>query len=634
MKIENRAQLQACAMNLCLPLMERTAKRRLDHTYGGVNDGAGYLLGFAEAFCRPLWGIAPALRTPGQYHIRVNGEQVEVCAWLRECLLDAVDENSPYSWKPLPGMDESSYYNQMKTELAGLMVGLYFARETLWDPFAPGQKKAVADWVYDINRRAYAMVWDCNHIWFITLCLTVLKKFGFVYPETEHILQESLERLDRMYVGGGFYQDGKFGRFDYYNPWAMHTYALLWSVIADESFAGYEERCRTFRERTEALLPYYAHVFETNGCHVPFGRSLTYRFAAAGILPMAAAAGCRYDAGVLRELTLRNVSYFVENAELRDGILPPGFLYEAPQVVETYTSDGGAYWCSKAFLALLLPEDHPFWTAPAVPVPADEGGFLVHTGCDRIHMPLTGSAKAGVTLFNNTAHYLQDGQKTQWFLDMAGYYSKFAYNSRAGFGISTRDEVSVDNMIVLLTPDGTMESHRFGFQDLGCKRDGRLLLSRHVPFANDPGTCIETALLILVPESHLRVHRVRLSQPYRVREGGFCLPHHTDEKLVRTDGASACVSAGGRHSALRVAGSVPVHPQVRGLTPGMNLMAPMAACPAWQTDVLQPGEYVFATLFSFADGPEEPLPSPVLKGERVTVEYGGKTYEIDLKQEF
>lgn len=634
MKIETRQQLQEFAMQLCLPLMERTAQRRLRHTFGDVNDSAGYLLGFVEAFCRPLWGIAPLLDTPGRYHIRIHGQEVEVCAWLRECLLDAVDPASPYNWNRAAGMDEASYYNQMKTELAGLMVGLYFARGTLWDPFTPAQKKRIADWVYDINRHAYDVVWDCNHIWFIVLCLTVLKKFGFVYPRTESILQDSLDRLDRMYVGGGFYQDGKFGRFDYYNSWAMHTYPLLWSLIADESFSGYADRCRSYRQRTEALLPYYTHVFDTNGCHVPFGRSLTYRFAAACLLPVASAAGCRYHPGKLRALTLRNIRFFAENAELRDGILPPGFLYEAPQVVETYTSDGGAYWCSKAFLALLLPENHPFWTVPEPPVPAAKDDFLVHTACPRIHMPLTGNARCGVTLYNNTAHYLQDGKKTQWFLDMAGYYSKFAYHSRAGFGLSTRDEVSPDNMIVLLTPDGSLESHRFGFEDLGCKWEGRLLLSRHFPFANDAGTRIETAVLILSPESHLRVHLVHLAQSYRVREGGFCVPLPTDERQVRTDADTALIKANGWCSALKVSATVPVHTGVHNLTPGMNLMAPMASCPLWETDVLQPGTYVFATAFSAASDESVSFPDFCLDGSRLTLCRNGEPCELDIEQEF
>lgn len=619
MRIENREQLEAYAMQICLPLMERTAKRRLKHIKPLVNDGAGYLLGFVEAFCRPLWGIAPALLQEDRWHLNVEGEKIPVCQWIRECVLDAVDAKSPYNWNRVEGMDECSYYNQMKTELAGLLVGFYFARETLWDPYTTQQKKQIADWIYQINHKAYEMVWDCNHVWFIVLCLTVLKRLGYEYDDTNRIVKDGLERMHRMYVGDGFYQDGKFGRFDYYNPWAMHTYPLLWCLIADESFENYEAHKKEFCARTEQLLKYYPYMFDANGCHVPFGRSLSYRFAASSVFPMAAAAGCQCDAGLAKEITLRNIEFFAQHTQLdSDGIFPPGFLYEAPQVVETYTSDGGAYWCSKAFLALLLPQSHAFWQSERQEIPTQKQ-FFVQTGHNRINMPLTGSEMSGVTLYNNTANYLQDRQKTQWFLDMAGYYSKFAYHSRSGFGLSTRDEVSSDSMITLLTPDGTMESHRYGFEDLGVQEDGRLLCSRHQPFANDANTTIETKLFILSPAAHVRVHKVILSQPYRVREGGFCVPCKTDRKSVCCKGNEVSVEADGWMSRLCVTSKTECRVFVKTVQPGMHLMAPMACYPAWETPVLEAGEYLFATVF-VVGCEQTTTPSVELRDDKVVID--------------
>ena len=630
MNIESRQMLEDYAMQLCLPLLERTEHRRTQHIRPVVNDSAGYLLSYVESFCRPLWGIGPVLGSGKQFYIEAEGQQLEVCSWLRQCVLTATDESSPYNWNPVEGMDETSYYNQMKTELAGLLVGMYFARNVLWDVFTPKEQKQIADWIYHINQKAYEVVWDCNHIWFIVLCVTVLKKFGFVYAQTEHILQEGLARLDKMYVENGFYQDGKFGRFDYYNPWAMHTYPLLWSLIADETFTGYHAHCAAYRQRTEELLPYYSHMFDANGCNVPFGRSLTYRFAASSIFPAALAAGCNFDPGLAREITLKNISFFANNAALEDGILPPGFLYNAPQTVENYTSDGGAYWCSKAFLALLLPPEHSFWAAPARQLPTQEP-FFVQTGSRKIQMPLTGNANTGVTLYNNTAHYLQDQQKTQWFLDMAGFYSKFAYNSRAGFGISTRDEVSADNMIVLLTPDGTMESHRMGFEVLGTEQEGKVLVSKHQPFSNDAKTYITSKVLILSPEMHMRMHKVVLSQPYRVREGGFCVPQKTDLKHTQCTADTACVQADNFGSLLKTTGTVTQTLQVRSVQPGMHLLAPMACYPAWQSDVLAAGIYYFASLLALGTQLPATLPQLDISGENVVVQSENNQFTISFE---
>lgn len=77
-----------------------------------------------------------------------------------------------------------------------------------------------------------------------------------------------------------------------------------------------------------------------------------------------------------------------------------------------------------------------------------------------------------------------------------------------------------------------MESHRFGFEDLGV-RDG-FYCSRHIPFANDPSTEISTWLLPLPHGAHVRAHLVKLSQPYRVREGGFTVPMPDDFKDAAT----------------------------------------------------------------------------------------------------
>lgn len=595
MKLDSREDMAGYAMEICIPLMERTAKRRLEGYRTEVNDSAGYLLTFVENFCRPLWGIAPVIKESKEiFYLNVEGESVELCHWIRQVVLEAVEEQSPYNWFMNAGQDPSSYYNQMKTELAGLLVGMFLAREKLWDPYTNEEKQKIADWVYEINHKAYQVVWDCNHIWFIMLNVTILRTFGFSYGETDSMIKEGLNRLDRMYVGNGFYQDGQFGRFDYYGPWAMHLYPFLWCMAAEGTDPDQESRKREYQRRTEAFLEYYTHMFDSNGCHIPFGRSLAYRFAACALFPLAVHGGCTMNPGLARRIVLENISYFKEHAALDHGIYPPGFLYKTSGAVENYTSDGGAYWCTKAFLALLMPEDHPFWTAPKEELPSEKGAFLCESGHPDIHMTLSGDSYGSVTLYNNTANYLQNQKKTQWFLDMAGCYSKFAYNSRTGFGISTRDSVSCDNMISLVTPDGTMESHRMGFEDLG-EHEG-MLKSRHIPFSNDPETSVTTCLWILPNGGDVRIHQVILAQPYSIREGGFPVPMDHDRRKIEKTDHMVSVEAGDTRSAMKVWGSIPLRTGIRDTQPGMNLMKPMACYPMYETDLLEKGTYLFVSV--------------------------------------
>lgn len=633
MSVKTRDELKKYAMELCIPLMERTARRRLNHAKTLVNDSAGYTITFLEAFCRPLWGIGPILAEDGPYYLDMGDQKLEVSQWIRQVLLDGVTAGNEFSWDRHRGcISPSLYANQVKTELSGLMLGIFLARKKLWEPFSEDERNRIADWVYNVNLQAYAQVWDCNHIWFVMLNLTILKRLGFTYPETDDIISSGLDRLDRMYIGSGFYQDGKFGRFDYYNPWAMHTYPLLWIMLADKTFPGYSERKNLYRARAEEFLPYFSHFFEETGCHIPFGRSLAYRFAASCIFPMSIYSGCRFSSGLARCITLKNVSYFQENAILDQGILPPGFLYEAPQVVENYTSDGGAYWCAKAFLALLLPKEHPFWSAPDEKLPAEISPFFADTGSPHIHMPVAGEPGNGVVLYNNTAHYFQDNLKTQFFLDMAGFYSKFAYHSRAGFGISTRDSVSYDGMISLATQDCSMESHRFGFEDLGV-RNG-FYRSRHTPFANDQSTEIITWLLPLPHGVHVRAHLVKLSQPYRVREGGFTVPMPDDFKEVSTAEDSVSVSSASYRSILRSYDNIAKKLDVKAVHSGMHLLEPAAFYPGYETETLEPGIYLFTCACGFCGAKSAfRLPDVRASQDTVYVISGDKTYSIDVKED-
>ena len=50
------------------------------------------------------------------------------------------------------------------------------------------------------------------------------------------------EVLESFYVGNGWYCDGGFGKFDYYEAWAHHTYPLLWILLTDLSDAQNQKR--------------------------------------------------------------------------------------------------------------------------------------------------------------------------------------------------------------------------------------------------------------------------------------------------------------------------------------------------------------------------------------------------------
>lgn len=603
--IQNRSELKEYALQVCIPLMERTAQRRLTQEMTEINDNQGYFVSWIEGFCRPLWGMGPIIRSGDICYMNIQGEAVDAAAWIREVLEDAVNPESRHNWiQNREAFGDQGYVNQMKTELTSLLMGLYIARPQLWDLMDSRVHKKLADWIYEITEKAFLNCWANNHYWFCVLNFMILKKLGFEYPDTDTYIEQGLSKLNGMYVGNGWYQDGEFGRFDYYNPWAFHTYSMLLIWITEED-QKYEVYRTEFQKRTQEFLTQYYYWFDTNGGNIPFGRSLSYRYAASAVFPTAALGGCNINYGAARYAMLKNIDYYQNQKNLKNHeILPPGFLYSNTGVIENYTSDNGAYWCTKPFLALLFKEDHPFWFSDLEELPIEKNDFSYKCENKDIHILLEGNQLSGVTLYNNTINYYQHNEKRNFFNDIGGLYSKFAYNSRAGFGISAIDNISLDSMISVITTDRTMWSHRFGIFDTAESQG--IFSSVHIPFANDEKTMIKTWMIPLAGGQHIRVHKITLSQEYYIGEGGFAVPMFNDLKSVESKENEMIVSSDRLSSQMKVYSELDLKLSYREIQPGYHLYAPLAGYPYYETvKPCPPGEYMIAARFSVATKKEE-----------------------------
>lgn len=606
----NREEIASYAQEMCVKLLERTARRSRRGELSFKPDQVGYIPAYLENLCRPFWGIAPLLKEKGDLTLDVDGEKLQVSAFLRDELVKGLTEGGKDAWDLYRGhLSPYVYENQNITELAGLMIGLFFARGILWDPLSDEDKKLIADGLYTMAETAFDHSWPNNHYWFPLFTFTVLKRFGFLYPRTDEMLEQGLGFLDSLYIGSGWYKDGEFGRFDYYEAWSLHLYPLLWTLIADESFCGYDERKQKYIERTNKFLGYYTHWFGSDGAQAAFGRSLSYRFAASALFPVAVLAGCDIDPALAGRIAARNIGFFREHYKSESApILEEGYLYHSPGTVEGYTSDGGAYWCCKTFLMLLIPENHPFWNYDSALLPAEAGNGLTEAENKDIQI-LTENHDGIATIFNNAAQYYLNGKLTHHFGNMSAWYGKFVYSSACGFACSTPDTVSYDSMISLETADTVMASHRVGMTD--CTTKEGVQHSIHVPFSNDPETKVETWVKPLGNGMHLRVHRVKLERPYRVREGGFSLPRWDDYCPSEQTGNVSRVENREYVSCLRVYSDTQIKTDKESCQAGYHLYAPLASYPCWKTGVLEKGEYVFATVFGlFRVGNERELPAP------------------------
>ena len=617
----DRNKLAETAKAVLLPALGLAAEKFFSGARFEITDQVGYDATVMEAALRPLWGIGPILKDG--LTLKVGGREEKAEDIIREIMLRGTDEDDPLCFSKYAERDIVGFANKSATELAGYAVALYFARDLLWEPYTEEQKRRVGGWLSKWASCGLQKSWENNHFWFPLIVLASLERIGVPIPDVCDDVSRAFSVLDSMYISDGWYQDGVFGRFDYYLPWSLHLYPLLWSVLANGTAHYDPTRAAEYKRRAETFIPYYLKFFDRDGSVPAMGRSLAYRFAESAVFPAAAFAGCEIPNGVCRRAMMKNVAYFTE-AKSRPGLLlKPGYLYQSSPLTDSYTSELGSLWCSKTFLALALGEDHPFWREEEKPLPSEEGAYFADAEPHGIDITVASDEKSGVTLYNNTSSYYQ-GDFGHTFNDMAACYCKFVYNSRSGFGISIPDKASSDNMISLLTPEFTMSSHRRKYLDLG--RDGDLLLSEHSPFENDPDTVIRTVILPLSGSLHVRAHRVTLSRPYRVREGGYSIGIDDDSYEYE----NGVLRYRDMISQISPVSDTEFRLRLETHTPERHIIAPQSKYPVYETGVLPAGEYIFASAVSFSQGAEYELPELSLKKRVLTVVWRGEERKIKL----
>ena len=138
---------------------------------------------------------------------------------------------------------------------------------------------------------------------------------------------------------------------------------MIWAHYYGEKFNP--EAGRQFVSNFRDLVPNYPYMFAEDGKMNMYGRSITYRIAAAVPFPLM---GWLNDPSInygwMRRIASSTLLQFLENPALMEDRVPTlGFYGAFEPAVQIYSCRGSVYWMGKAFLGLLLPADNPFWTA-------------------------------------------------------------------------------------------------------------------------------------------------------------------------------------------------------------------------------------------------------------------------------
>ena len=125
-------------------------------------------------------------------------------------------------------------------------------------------------------------------------------------------------------------------------------------------------------KRMQKFNIFLERLISPEGKFPPFGRSIVYRLGVFQTLTLAVwKYGLPYplnNGGVRSALTkVMNNMFNVGGNFNKKGFLTLGFAGHQINVANIYSNNGSTYITSLIFLALGLPENHPFWVAPPKP---------------------------------------------------------------------------------------------------------------------------------------------------------------------------------------------------------------------------------------------------------------------------
>ncbi|KIP11634.1 hypothetical protein PHLGIDRAFT_83306 [Phlebiopsis gigantea 11061_1 CR5-6] len=560
--LKTRVDLSQFLTSLLDPLAAHTspggARIHLGFTGTHFDETAAHL----EGFSRPIWGLASLLAGGSPY---AGTER-----WVRGFESGTDPEHEEF-WGDMRDRD------QRMVECSAIGFCLSVAKEQIWDKMNARGKANLEQWLGGMNDKKMP---NTNWLWFRVFSNLGLSRVGSSFFSSER-LKADMDHLDTFYIGDGWSRDGPEGvvQLDYYSSsFAIQFAQLIYSKLA---WNDDRERCAAYKERARQFALDFMWYFDPEGRAVPFGRSLTYRFAMSSFWGACAFANVELPApltwGVVKGLQLRNIRWWTQQAGAYnvDGTLTIGYVYPNGAMTENYNSPGSPYWCCKSFITLALPETHPFWTAAEEPYPS----HLLTPFAKPLHKPFhiaTHSAVPGSGSALTHSYILSSGQRCSYAVkNSAAKYGKFGYSTAFGYSVAVSnglggpglEEVGADSVLALRDLE-----HDEGWR---CRRrvdDARFepnpqedraewLRSVWRPY---PGVEVETWLVppsAAAPLWHLRVHRIRTNRRLAAAEGGWAgdgqrwdgrhldevtgVNEFADQKSTKTKGYGYLESAGG-----------------------------------------------------------------------------------------
>ena len=584
---------------LVRPLVALVEEGRATLAIAGPPSDHGLMADELESIARP--GLLLALWLQMKPATEHEGEREAVARWYREALVMGTDPSHPEYWGDLMN------YHQHGVEMAIMTMSLTVARDWIWDPLSPSEREQVASWLGQI--RGNARYWN-NHLYFGILVLEFLRAEGHGQPGDGQAIQFMFELLEGMHMGNGWFKDGINETYDHYNAYAFHTYGMWW---VSQYGRTDPDRARRWSNWARLFIQDYAHFYAASGEHIPYGRSITYRFNGLGVFGLAAALDLgALPLGEMRRLCRKNLEYFLAHPIGQDqGCLSIGWTDRFHGIAEPYSCAASPYWAAKGLMMLTLPPEHPFWTAEELPYPAERGDFVRVIPAPRFVL----RGLDGEVELLNAGSQVSRGNARRYG---PWKWSKLAY--RTGHGFLVGDDLNAYPTDAVLTVRREATGQVFGRHPtipLLAERDHLAYLYALGTRDDDFNLPVRTDVF-WKGDWLLAIHQVESREPVTYQHGSFAIglaAGEPGETEVR-DGY-ALAGDGRLYSAVQSITGFPVSRIDRRAAgePRRHLTHPYHATPVIASTEPQTGKSVLAVLLWSGETPGEGQPWTLREGQ-------------------
>lgn len=450
--------------------------------------GSGYSSDIREFeyISRQLWGIF-ALIASDDYEEEIVLPYIKR---IKAGLIENTDCSFPYP---------TTNTRQIAVEMAVYGFGLLSCQDKLLNYFTEEEKKSLAKWLYSINSIEFPLG---NWLFFLLIVNYGLKVNNFPFDQSK--IDFASSQIEQFYVGDGWYQDGHPSQRDYYIPFAFQFYSLIIKHYYPEmDIKDVDKRSLRFEED-------FIYWQDSNGRTLPYGRSLTYRFAHSCYYSACALSDIHsHSLSVIKHRILDNLNYWKNQNIMQDGLLSIGYGYPNLVLSEDYNAFGSPMWAMKTFVILALPSSHPFWSC-------EESNGIRLENIYKVE-------KVGFMIVTGKSHHyaLSVGQYSKnKILQHMSKYGKFCYSTAFGWNLS-RDvqgihNFAVDNVLALSILGTNQFISRGEIQSYQIYDDYAYSRWNYQDIAK-----IESWLIPVSEECHVRLHRVETKYPLETYEGAF-----------------------------------------------------------------------------------------------------------------